>query len=80
MKKYLVTLSPRNKIPPKGWDAALLNVRMLVYAENTKEARETAVGMMENHALFCKVVYIREIKSEDGYHGRLIEKMKGATK
>lgn len=64
MKKYLVTLSPRHKIPQKGWDAALLNVRMLVYAENTKEARETAVGIMENHALFCKVVYIREMKGE----------------
>ena len=80
MKKYLATLSPRNKIPKKGWDAALLNVRMLVYAEDTKEARETAIKVMENHKLFCKVVCIREIKSEDGYHGRLIEEMKGAKK
>jgi hypothetical protein len=64
MKKYLVVLSTAKKIPEDGWNAALVNVRMYVHAESTKEARETAVSIMKDHRLYCKVSYIRELKGE----------------
>lgn len=64
LKKYLVVLSPRTQIPKYGWDAALVRVRLYVYAPDAKEARKTAMDVMENHRLHCKVTYIREIKGE----------------
>lgn len=64
MKKYLVVLSPRKKIPEDGWDVALDRIRLYVNAENAKAAREMAVEAMEVHRLYCKVVYIRELKGE----------------
>ena len=63
-KKYLVVLSPRTQIPEYGWEAALVRVRLYVYAPDTKEARKTAIQLMENHHLYCKVTYIREMKGE----------------
>lgn len=64
MKKYLVVLSPRKPIPEDGWDVALVNVRLYVYAETTKEAREDAVEIMDRRRPYCKVAYIRELKGE----------------
>lgn len=64
MNKYLVTLSPEKPIPKEGWDVALVNFRLYVYAKNAKEAREIAVRVTKNHKLFCKVTYIRKLKGE----------------
>ena len=64
MKKYLVVLSPRKKIPEDDWDVALARIRLYVNAENAKAAREMAVEAMEAHRLYCKVTYIRELKGE----------------
>lgn len=64
MKKYLVVLSSKKPIPEDGWDAALVRVRLYVYAPDAKEARKTAIEIMENHRLYCKVTYIREMKGE----------------
>lgn len=64
MKKWLVVLSPKEKIPEKGWDVALVRIRLWVYAENAKEARKMAVEALEAHWLYCKVTYIREMKGE----------------
>ena len=63
-KKYLVVLSPRTKIPEDGWDVAIANIRLYVYAPDTKEARKAAIKIMENHRLYCKVTYIRELEGE----------------
>ena len=59
MKKWLVVLSPKEKIPEDGWDVALIRIRLWVYAENAKEARKMAVEAMEARRLYCKVTYIR---------------------
>lgn len=64
MNKYLVTLSPEKPIPKEGWDIALVNIRLYVYAKNAKEAREIAVRVTKNHKLYCKVTYIRKLKGE----------------
>lgn len=64
MKKWLVVLSPKKSIPEDGWDVALARIRLYVNAENAKAAREMAVEAMEAHRLYCKVVYIREMKGE----------------
>lgn len=63
-KKYMVVLSHKNKIPEDGWDVALDRIRLYVNAENAKAARKMAVEAMEAHRLYCKVVYIREMKGE----------------
>jgi len=63
-KKYMVLLSPKMKIPEDGWDVALDRIRLYVNAENTKAARKMAVEATEVHHLYCKVVYIREMKGE----------------
>lgn len=63
-KKYMVVLSPKKKIPEDGWDVALDRIRLYVNAENAKAAREMAVEAMEGRRLYCKVVYIREMKGE----------------
>ena len=63
-KKYMVVLSPEKKIPEDGWDVALNRIRLYVNAENAKAAREMAVKAMKVHFLYCKVVYIREMKPE----------------
>lgn len=63
-KKYMVVLSPKKKIPEDGWDVALDRIRLYVNAENAKAAREMAVEAMEVRHLYCKVVYIREMKGE----------------
>lgn len=64
MKKYLVVLSPKKSIPEDGWDVALVRIRLYVIAENAKAAREMAVEAMKARWLYCKVVYIREMKGE----------------
>ena len=63
-KKYLVMLSHKNKIPEDGWDVALDRIRLYVNAENAKAAGKMAVETMEARRLYCKVVYIREMKGE----------------
>lgn len=64
IKKYMVVLSPKKKIPEDGWDVALDRIRLYVNAENAKAARIMAVEAMGAHRLYCKVVYIREMKGE----------------
>ena len=64
MKKYLVVLSPKKKIPEDGWDVALDRIRLYVNAENAKAAKEMAVEAMEAHRLYCKVTYICETEGE----------------
>ena len=63
-KKYMVVLSHKKKIPEDGWDVALDRIRLYVNAENAKAARKMAVEVMEAHRLYCKVVYIREMKDK----------------
>ena len=63
-KKYIVVLSPKKKIPEDGWSVALDRIRLYVNAENAKAARIMAVEAMEACHLYCKVVYIREMKPE----------------
>lgn len=64
LKKYLVVLSPKKKIPEDCWDVALNRIRLYVNTENAKAARELAVEVMEAYRLYCKVTYIRELKGE----------------
>lgn len=64
MKKWLVVLSSKEKIPEKGWDVALVRIRLYVHAQDAKEARKMAIESMESRRLFCKVTYIRELKGE----------------
>lgn len=64
-KKYMVVLSHKKTIPPEDdWDVALDRIRLYVNAENAKAARKMAVEAMEAHRLYCKVVYIREMKGK----------------
>lgn len=64
LKKFLVVLSPENKIPKDGWDVAFERIRLQVCAINTKAARCMTVEAMKVHHLYCKVTYIRELKGE----------------
>lgn len=64
LKKFLVVLSPEKKIPEDGWDVTLERIRLQVYAVSAKAARGMAVAAMKSHHLYCKVVYIREMKGE----------------
>ena len=61
-KTYLVVLRLGMSIPEDCWDAVVDKIRLYVHAQDTKEARETAIECMELHHLYCKVTYIREIK------------------
>lgn len=62
MKKYLVVMSPRVKVPEDGLDVALIRIGLCVRASNAKEARKLAVETMEEHRTYGKVAYVRKMK------------------